>query len=112
MRSLRFQPLIDDPHCSAALANFHRANANLVVGSDHRHLIAPLQLRYGALRNEQRTPSQNGDGADAAGLSGPENIAGVGKRTHDLDGPGLGVHLPVGEENPPFVAIHAAIRED
>ena len=62
-----------------AIAHLHDANADFVFGRDHRQLVVALQLRDGALRNQQRAPAQAGHGADASELAGPQHVARVGE---------------------------------
>jgi len=42
-------------------------------------------------------------------LARAEDVAGVGKRSHDADGSGLRIHLAVRENHLPFVRVDGAI---
>src|SRR6185503_1586376 len=50
----RVESLGNEPHRAAALADFHRAKAHLIVWTNNRDLIGSLQLRHRSLRHHQR----------------------------------------------------------
>src|SRR6202040_1405193 len=87
------QPLIDNPPAADAVPDLHRFRADFVVRADHPELKRSLQLADGALGHEQRVRAHVRSGPDAAVLSGPQDLLGVGKRRADADRAGLRIDL-------------------
>src|ERR1700692_942289 len=96
------QPLLNNPPAADAVADLHRFRTDSVVRADHPELKRPLQLADGALGHEQRVRAHARFGPDAAVLSRPQDLLGVGKRRADADRAGLRVDLVIrSEERPP-----------
>ena len=91
------QPFVDNPLVPDPLAGFDIANGDLVVGSDDRHLVGPLQFGYRALGDQQSILPGFGQGAHAGKLPRPEEVPGIGKERGKADGACLDIHLPIGK---------------
>ena len=81
---------------------------DLVLRTDHGHLVGALQFGDGALRHQQRSLIARSHRANAAELARPQNVAGIRECSHDADRSGLRVHLPVGEDDVTRMRITAA----
>src|SRR5580704_1578429 len=84
---------------SAPTAATRSPGLSPVVGADDRHLIATLLLTDSRLRNEKRSRDVSGWRLNARVLARPQQISGIGKLTHDLNGSGLRVDLPIREDD-------------
>src|SRR5918998_6453318 len=104
-RLARLQALLDDPHRLDALADLDGAEADLVVAAHDGDLIAALQLRDGALRDEERLLPHAGHGAHAAVLTRAQSVPGIREDSREPDRARLLVHLPVGDEEPSALRI-------
>src|SRR6476620_10495548 len=72
----RLQAGFDDPAVADTRAELHTANGHLVVAVGNPQLEAALQLRDGALRDEQDLLANGGLRLDAAVLPGAQDVAG------------------------------------
>src|SRR5215813_1494216 len=77
------------------IAEFDCADFDLVIAANHRDLISTLQLRDGALGNEQGRVFGCGDGAHATVLSGAQNISWIWKHSGDPNCPRFLINLTV-----------------
>src|ERR1700733_846650 len=107
----REQTAGNHPHGVDELACLYRANGDLVVGSHYGDAGRSLQLRYGALRDEQCPLQDLGYGAYLGVLPRPQDISGVRECTGNPDGSGLLIHLSIGEKNAAVARVGAAVRE-
>ena len=88
------------------------AMATLFCAIDHGHLVIALQFGDGALRDQQSAGFYPRDRAYLGVLPGPQNIAGVREKRRQLNGAGRLIHLAVGEEEPAFLRVGAAVGKD
>src|SRR6266513_2882390 len=70
----RLETFLNDPQRAGALANFNGPDMGLVVTAHDHDLVAALQLRYRALRDEQRAFPRVELHAHAGKLAGAKSI--------------------------------------
>src|SRR5712692_9460959 len=75
----RLQPFIDNPHGTRAVTDLDGSNAYLVLAVHDRHLIAALEFRHRALRNQQRTLLDSSRSSNPAIPSRAQNISRIWK---------------------------------
>src|SRR5260370_22500696 len=108
----RLESLVNHPHRSDRRAGLHGAHANFVITADNRHLIAPLRLRNGALRQQQSAFFQFGFDTYASVLARTENLAGIGKGSNDANRARVCIYLPVRQQDFSFLQVVSAVRQD
>ncbi len=108
----RIEPFLYDPHRADAIADLDGTKTHLVITAHNGYLVATLQLGDGPLRHEQRAFSDAGHRADSAILAGAKNVPGVREDSGNPDRSRLLIDLPVRDEEPPFLWVSCAIRED
>src|SRR5262245_44061959 len=101
----------DDPQIPDALAERHRADRDEVVVADDRDLIVALQLRHGALRDQQRVRHRRGGESDAAVAAGAEDVVWIREDAGDADRSGARADFAVGKRNRSGVFVDAAIAK-
>src|SRR5271165_2916680 len=90
----------------------HRPNVHLVIGVNDCYLIATLELRDGALRNQQRSLFCSDYRTNFGVATGLENVIGIGKKSRQPNCAGALIHLTVGEVERPIVGIGRTVRQN
>src|SRR5262249_13182521 len=108
----RLQPFVNNPHGAGLVANLDGSDTYFVICPHNSYLIAPLEFRDRALRNEQRTLSNIGRSADSAVAARAKNIFGVGKSSCDANGARGLIDLAVREKNETLMGIGIPIGQN
>src|ERR1700690_2251969 len=90
----------------------HRPNVHLVVGVKDCHLIATLEFRDGALRNQQGLLFGPDYRTNSGVATGPQNVIGIGEKSRQPNCAGALIHLTVGEVERPIVGIGRTVRQN
>src|ERR1700756_1052008 len=106
------EPARDDPSVINPVAHSDRSNVNFIVGANHSNLVAALQFRHCALRNQQRPRLRPDDSADFGIAAGSQNIVWIGKEPGDSNRTGGLVHLAIGKIKLSLVGIRGAARQN
>src|SRR5580704_10068578 len=108
----RLEAVFNNPHRPDRLAGLHGAYVDFVIVADNRHLIAPLRLRDGALRQQQSAFFYVGFDTHTSVLAGTENVAGIGKGCNDANRARAWIHLPVRKQDLAFLRVDPAVSKD
>src|SRR5439155_3259604 len=108
----RVQPFLNDPQAAHAVADLDGPDAYFVLTVHHGDLIAALEFRHRALRNQQCTPLDSSRGSDPAIPSGAQKISGVGKKPGDADRAGALIHLTIREVDGPLARVGCSVGQD
>src|SRR2546426_10348330 len=108
----RLQPFLNNPHVSREVTHLHGPDTYLVVCAHNGHLIAALEFRDRALRNEQCPFSNIGRSADSAVPTGAQNIFRVGESSGYSNGASALIHLAIREVNEPFMGIGIPVGQN
>ncbi len=92
-------------------AHFDPTQVDLVVSSDHGHLVFPLNFVDGPLGNQQGPFLGVDQGPGLGKLPGAQDIAGIGKEGGHFNGTGALVHLAVRKGDPALMGKELAVGQ-
>src|SRR5580692_257017 len=95
----RIESAGDNPSVIDAISHSDGSNVDFIAGVDDGDLISALQLRYRALRNQQRPGLGSNYGTDFGVTARSQNIVRIRKEPCDSYRTGALVDLPVGKIN-------------
>ena len=107
-----FETAFHDPIRAELLADFDGLQADGIRLAHDRHLVGALHFRHGALRHEQRIRHRMRLGAHPGVLAGAQNGIFVGEKTGNLQRAGVGIDLPVSEEELSGLRVNRAVGKN
>jgi hypothetical protein len=105
------QPGGDHPERAHCRPDLHGTELRPIIGADDSDLIRSLLLIHCRLRHQQRSLNISGWRLNARILAGSQQISGVGKLAHDLNGSRLRVYLPIREDDSAGMRVRTPIGQ-